>query len=407
MATLTKKQFMALTPAERSKLSRPQKKRARRPRNRQMGVNPSIPASKGSAGRSKRRQGRRKGNRRANNQVTTFGNTRSFKIPIDEDVGNMFGTTAFAVVVQTVGAQPIALNPGNPQLFPFASRIAQNYERYEFTKLRFEYRPSASEFATVGSQGLVGISATMDAAQAPPSSQPQVDVLFHGPIVETAHATHLDIPKSFLQSKSKREKFMVRQNGFIPGGASVHDYDCGLVFPWTSGQVNTAQIGTLRVIGEVLLSNPLLDTSSFPPVNNSVAVFQGQNIPAGTSGVVTFLTLPVVTQNPFGITQPLPYSYLLPAGNYNIDFWSDVDLSGSPTSGGVYSLLCYVNGTEISPFLSTSYPNSATAVGVQHLALSYGAFVQSNGTTTLAFATDISYVATTADIDAFLRITAV
>jgi len=407
MATLTKKQFMALTPAERSKMSRPQKKRARRPRNRQMGVNPSIPASKGSAGRSKRRQGRRKGNRRANNQVTTFGNTRSFKIPIDEDVGQMFGTAAFAVVVQTVGAQPIALNPGNSQLFPFASRIAQNYERYEFTRLRFEYRPSASEFATVGSQGLVGISATMDAAQAPPSSQPQVDVLFHGPIVETAHPTHLDIPKSFLQSKSKREKFMVRQNGFIPGGASVHDYDCGLVFPWTSGQANTSQIGTLRVIGEVLLSNPLLDTSSFPPVNNSVAVFQGQNVACGSSGSVTMLSLPVITSNPFGITQPTTFEYLLPAGNYNVDFWSDLDLSGAPTAGAVYSLDFYVNGTAVSPFLSASYPASATATGIQHLALAYGAFVQSNGTTTIAFSTTVAYTATTADIDALLRITAV
>jgi len=397
---------MALTPAERSKLSRPQR-RARRPRARKMGTNPIIQPSKVAGGRGKRRQGRRRGNRRANNQVTTFGNMRSFKVPIDEDVGEIYGTALFGVAIQQTGGQPLALNPGNPQVFPFLSRIAQNYERYEFTKLRFEYRPSASVFATVGSQGLIGISATMDAAQAPPSSQAQADVMYHGPIVETAVPTHLDLPKSFLQSKSKREKFMVRQNGFIPGGASVHDYDCGLVFPWTNGQVNTSQVGVLRVVGDVVLSNPLLETSAFPPVNNSVSLFTAQNATIASSGVPKIL-IPDTTQfNPLGITQPSPGTYLLPPGNYNVDFNCDLDLTGAPTAGANFSLACFVNGTQEEPYTSSSYPASATAVGTQHLQNSYVTFVPSNGTATVAFSANVTYTATGANVDFSCRFTAV
>jgi len=240
------------------------------------------------------------------------GNMRSFPVPIDEQVALVNGTVAY-------DKTSFSINPGSAVTFPFLSRTAQNYERYEFQDLRFEFRPSVYGFAAVGAQGFVGISATMDALQSPPSTQAQAEVMHHSPVVETAHVTSLSLPKQFLLTKSMREKFFVRPNGLIPGGSDAHLYDCGQIFIWTSGQANTSQIGELRVVGTVILSNPSLETSTSVPPQFQVSWFQSTAAQTFTTTVATTSLNGTVTANGLSINNTTG-SMVPPVGNYIVDF---------------------------------------------------------------------------------------
>jgi hypothetical protein len=262
-------------------------------------------------------------------------------------------------------------------------------------------------FAAVGTQGFVGLSATMDATQAPPSNQAQADVLHHSPIVETAKNTSLVLPRSFLQSKSAREKWFVRQDGFIPGGTDPHTYDCGQLFAWTVGQANTNAIGILRVVGRCLLSNPVTSTSANPQPNFNVSTFSVVNVPVGTSGVaVNFpFSSGVVLTNPLGITLQSSL-FTLPAGNYLVDFAGDLD--GSVVGSGLQlGAIISVNGTQLGPFLTATVPQSATSTFLGHVAISQTGFVQSNGTTTVAIIVNPQYSAGAPNFDGLVRFTAI
>lgn len=60
--------------------------------------------------------------------------------------------------------QSFIINPGNPELFPWLSALASNYEEYRFKGLIFEYKPmSASAF--LGTAGNVGLGTVVMATQ--------------------------------------------------------------------------------------------------------------------------------------------------------------------------------------------------------------------------------------------------
>lgn len=180
---MSKKEFMALSKNGRANAVKKSQRKARRPRAKRQRSTMLAPAPARNGSGRKRGQRRQRGGK-----ITNAGNTREFRIPIDEDVGIVNGGAGFEVTV-------LPLNPGSPTTFPFVSRIAQNYERYEFESLSFHYKPSVSVFATQGNQGFVGLAATMDIAQAAPTAQNQADVLYHSPVVETAVPTSIHIPR--------------------------------------------------------------------------------------------------------------------------------------------------------------------------------------------------------------------
>jgi len=337
---------------------RNQAKKARNPQPQK-----SVPSP---SGRAKRKRGN-KGKRGRNNQVTTAGNMRSFIIPIDEQISIISGTTGFGITT-------FAINPGNPISFPFASRTAQNYERYEFQSLRFEYKPSASVFATVGAQGFVGVTGTMDALQATPSSQAQAEIMYHSPIVETARPTGLTLPKEFLLTKSLRERFFVRPNGSIPGGADPHLYDCGQVFIWTNGQANTNQIGEFRVTGSLKLINPVLETSTNPAPQFQASQFtQAATVTALVSTQSVNLPLATVTANGLSIVNTAG-SFVLPVGSYNVSGEVDFVASGNST---VFTANLQKNGASNLELNSYSLPSGAYPLWTVPISPN---FVTSNGT---------------------------
>lgn len=368
-APMSKKQFNALNKNQRAALvptivvGKGKKRRARRARNQN-------PPQKSVSQPRRNGQGRRRGGRRqrgGNNQVTTAGNMRSFIVPIDEQVALVSGTTGF-------GIASYSLNPGNATCFPFASRTCQNYERYEFQNLRFEYRPSASVFATVGAQGFVGLTGTMDALQAPPSSQAQAEVMHHSPIVETAKPTALSLPKEFLLTRSSRERFFVRQSGNIPGGADPHTYDCGQIFIWTNGQANTNQIGELRVVGSVKLSNPSLETSTSVPPQFMVSQFTTNTSEATANNVYQVVAFGTTVTNGLSAVNTAG-SFVLPVGNYIMDAY--VNWNGTSITGT--ALDPQKNGVSIIPL---AYQPAENSSGQPIYVSMQPVFFTSNGTDT-------------------------
>jgi len=396
---MTKKEFMALSPAARGQAAkRSQRKRVPRAQRKPRGNMPKKglmlpgPARNGS--------GRRRGQRRQRGSPTTAGNTRSFIVPVDEDIATLNGTVAF-------GATSFSINPGNPLMFPFFSRTAQNYERYEFEELTFHFNPSVGPFAANGVQGFVSIAATMDPLQAPPSTQSQADVLFHSPVVETANKVSLSVPKSFLQSKSLREKFLVRQNGNLPGGTDPHAYDCGQIFFCTNLQVNGTGIGLARVTGRCRLSNPANDIAGAALPNFSVSLFSVTN-QVLTTAVQTLVTYTTANFNNTGIIQDGTFSiFTLPAGNFLVDVTADMDQSGTLTTGCTFLTNMMVNGAAVGPVISGTCPNSATNTQTMHIPVSNNWFVRSNGSTTVSFRVQANFTAGTADVDSMIRFTTV
>jgi len=391
----SKKEFMALSKLERTKAVKRSQKKPRRPRAGRRSTMLAPAAARNGSGRKKGQRRQRGG------QITVAGNTREFRIPIDEDVGLVSGAAGFTVVI-------LPLNPGSPVTFPFISRIAQNYERYEFESLSFQFKPSVSVFAPQGVQGFVGLCATMDAAQAAPTAQNQADIMYHGPIVETAVPTSITIPKSFLQSKSLREKFFVRQNGNIPGGNDPHTYDCGQLFNWVDGQANNNQIGLLRVTGSVKLSNPAFDFGALAGAlpNYTVSLYTNTNFIIAASGVSFLVPFINAVFNNLGITVDATNTiFTLPPGNFNVDVSADVDATTGFTTGLIAQYQSVVNGANVGPVVSSTCPISATNTLPLHGAGSLNWFVRSNGSTTFSLRCLANFTGV-ADIDAMVRFTA-
>lgn len=321
--------------------------------------------------RNPRRKVRGRGRARG---PTTAGNERSFVLPIDEQIILVNGVTSATF---STGVTTLPLNPGNATTFPFLSRTAQNYDRYEFLNLNFHYKPSASVFATVGSQGFVGLSAVSDAKQSPPSSQAMAEILHHSPIVETAKATSLTLTKKFMESSSKQKHF-VRPNGLIPGGSDPHLYDAGQLFFWATGQSATTQIGEVRVTGSVRLMNPVLETSTTAPTNFNASWFASTAAQTYVNTVATTALNATAVANNLTIVNTSG-SMVPPIGNYQVDFTGRF----TDTAAEAYEVFMDFkkNGTTIYPAANAFPAFNSTSLGAGEIvSLSGSVFVSANGT---------------------------
>jgi len=388
---------MALKAAERaSVVSNAQKSAGRNRRRAQKGragkLAPRVNMAPGPKRKRSRRNRGGKGMRTRNLPVAN--NQRRFTVPIDEQVQLVSGTVAFTQFT-------FAVNPGNATLFPFLSRVAGNYERYEFEDLCLEYKPSASVFATVGAQGFVGISATDDALQAPPSSQQIAEVFLHSSIVETAKATSLCLKKPFMESSTKQLHF-VRPNGLIPGGGDPHLYDSAQFFFWTSGQANTNQIGEIRVTGRCLLTNPVLETSTNPAPQFQVSEFSE---PSNTNAFVTtndvVLALATVVTNSLNVVNTTG-TMVPPVGNYMVSGQVNFVMTGNVT---VFSASIEKNGVVVPSATSglalTTLPSGAYANWSQSIP---PVFISCNGTDTIALHASATFSTGAATCGGFLSI---
>jgi len=201
-----------------------------------------------------------------NNQSPVKTNQRMINPPIiqhfDERVGVVGGTTSFY-------ASSFQLNPGNPELMPWFSKIASLFERYRFRKLEFYFLRDVSQYNTQGQAGQAYMSAFYDAVTPTPTgsqqivdSQPYVSFMAHEDAVLrlSPNGMHPTGQPLFVLS------------GANPTGTDPKTYNCGqLLFSTEGFNVDGAILGFLHVRGTCELYTRILSA----PSSDQLAPFSG------------------------------------------------------------------------------------------------------------------------------------
>jgi len=333
---------------------------------------------------------------------TSFGQTkpRSIVVANEEFVG------AVTVAAQpNFNNTPYPINPGQALLFPWLSKQAAQWEKYQFRKLEFFYRREVSEFATAGQAGKVIFSVDFDASDPPPASKQQMeDTIPHRDAMPCENFS-LDLPARELHGSNMLAKY-VRIAG-LPGGSDIKTYDVGNLNVATQGVTSNVEVGELRVRYVCEFMVPVLENSAGAPANNQVALFSQSNVASSATGVPFNPAIATVETNGLGAVNNNggnPGNILLPAGNYLVD----VDVSCVQSATGLALLTTgqiTVFGTPDSPLMTCGIPGVATMQTATCLHVSQ--YVAVNGSQAIAIALTNVFTAGAPTVYAAMRITAV
>jgi hypothetical protein len=192
----------------------------------------------------------------------------------------------------TVGAfkvQSLPVNPGQITTFQWLSRIAANYESYQFEKLQFAYETEAP--TTLG--GTLILTLDYDAADLPPLSKQQA--MAYRSSVRSAPWTACE-HNSFREDLTKLKSNFVRP-GAQPAGTDIKTYDIANLFIMSQGvATGGATLGELYVDYTIKLMTPVYEL--VPNI-----IFGGETTGGGVFTAANPLgTIPVEGQSNLGYT---------------------------------------------------------------------------------------------------------
>lgn len=147
-----------------------------------------------------------------------------------------------------------AINPGQDVMFPWLSKIAANYESYQFGKLDILYETEAS----TNIAGTVVLTVDYDAQDDPPADKTQA--LSYRSTVRSppwAKCSHRSLAEDLKKSKSNYVRV-----GAQPNGTDIKTYDIGNFFAITQGCPNDQLCGELYVEYSVLLMTPVFENAA-------------------------------------------------------------------------------------------------------------------------------------------------
>jgi hypothetical protein len=312
----------------------------------------------------------------------------------EELIETVLGSVAFTCTQFNV-------NPANSTTFPWLSKIAQLFERYEFEQLSFHFGHDVSGFATQGQTGLVYLSALYDAAAAQPQSVTQIEATdpFVPCMPNQDSCLRMDKKSMF---PSNEPKFCLQGNP--PGGTDIKTYNCASLFVSTTGMANATEIGKLRVRYRVRLFDRILDASqAAAPANFSVSLFSQTGVAAGATTVAQTLAFATSQTNGLGVVNTAG-SMVPPAGNYLVDI--DVTAFNSVATDSIQvSLQLLVGGVAVGPpMVSLGYNPGAPFSSVASTAISQ--FISVNGSSAVTVTATCTYTAGTATTNAAIRFAA-
>jgi hypothetical protein len=212
----------------------------------------------------------------------------------------------------------LACNPGQSAMFPWLSKKALLYEKYQFKSLEFIYKPEVSSFANLGSEGKVILSFDYDASDAPPSNKMQAEDT--DPSADDLPCKEICLKlRPFEMHKNSDAKYI--RPGNLPGGNDIKTFDCGNLYVSTSGlYASTGTLGELWVRYNCVLSVPVLESTTTAPTNYFVTSFQ-DTAAAITNGtpyqplLAAAASTTVVNVNGIGVVNTAG-SIVPPPGNY-------------------------------------------------------------------------------------------
>jgi hypothetical protein len=297
----------------------------------------------------KRRGPRKRNNRRPNVSKTNFQKF-PMGIPQFQDgfgdrqsvvISNSEYITDLTVINQpnftVIGSYPI--NPGMAVTFPWLSKTAKLYEKYQFLDLCFFYKPIVSQYNAAGSGGKVIFSADYDPTEAPPDSKQNMeDSIPHCDMMAYETQVIKLSPKELHRNSDAK---FVRYN---PPTVDIRTSDAGVFFVAVQGISVNQPIGELRVKYRVKLSVPVLDSIISAPANYNVTQLHEIASPEnGTSRPILWDdTGPYsLYANGLGLVVDGSGVITLPAGNYILN-WGASGQNSTSTLNNI-SMIFYIN----------------------------------------------------------------
>lgn len=163
-------------------------------------------------------------------------------------------TVAFSV-------EAYAVNPGNPEIFPWLYTLARRYESYKFRSLNFRYETQAP----TSTSGTMILTVDYNADASLPRGKTQMLAM------ESAVRAPLWSPinhRSLSHNLNKRATYFVRNGDQIQ---SADLYDTGQLMLGSQGAPFNADMGELYVDYEVDLLTPTLPSQPVEPVAKYVS----------------------------------------------------------------------------------------------------------------------------------------
>jgi hypothetical protein len=299
---------------------------------------------------------------------TSYSNRSTRNVQVfDEYVAEVSGSVAFAVT-------SYPFNPGQVLTFPRFSREAVLFEKWKCVSAEVYYKPQVSAFATNGQAGKVMLSFDYDPSDVPPATKQQVEDSDPHADCMPYEVCRLRLDPRLLNGG--RDGKYVRPGG-LPGSASIHDFDGGIINVSTVGNTNATNIGELRILSSWVLEKPILEAATSVPSNFHVSYLRSTADESLTTTVAFTLKLATTVSNGLGVTNTAGV-ITLPAGNYVVHAVARTRSTTASVTSIINTLL--VDGVALGQILDYN-SNGATNGGATN---SGTWFVSSTGTTTIA-----------------------
>jgi len=330
---------------------------------------------------------------------------RTQVIEEDEYIGEVSGSVGFATTAY-------ALNPGQSGTFPWGSKIAALYEKYDFEAVEFYYKREVSEYASNGQTGKVILSFDYDASDGAPTTKQQVeDTVPHIDGMPCTPTIRLPLDCRCIRNSPAR---FVRP-GAQPLNTDIKTYDAGNLYVSTQGCAGTTVIGELRVRYRCKFSEPVLESTG-GSAGQAGSQFLITSNPAGETAAATTVqgllfasvTTPVVVQNTIAATVASTGLITLPSGVYLIEGGNTGWNASAAVTGQVVQL---VQSSTLTNYLEQGTGNSTSSGSTYAHATEnseLNGFVLNTSTASssvVGMSTALTYASGTGMNNAWLRIT--
>lgn len=231
----------------------------------------------------------------------------------------------------------LSINPGLASTFQWLSKVAQNFESYKFSKLKFCYETESPS----STGGTVVLAVDYDAADPVVTSKQQA-LAYRGSVRSApwTPSCHSSLPEDL----SKNRSYYVRP-GIPPANTDIRLYDVGNLQFIVQGVTGTLQdLGELYVEYDVLLMTPIYE-------------------PVPSSGTITTATS--TTSNVFAAHTTQGGGFIVTPGNTglmnfsNLQIGSELSISVNTTAG---TTTVFALGTLIGLTAKTTYGGTGTLV---------------------------------------------
>lgn len=335
---------------------------ARRKRNGTKPARPSKSTKPPATRKRKPRQRKRAANCRTPKRVSvTQTETRKTTVLSNtEYLGDVDGSTDYTVA-------PWAINPGQPSTFPWLHAQAKHWEKYEFTRLEWRYKPNVSAYSQAGTQGRLLWLYEPDTYDQPPADKQTIlDSAYHASGM-AKDPFKLTVPRECLKGRR-----FVRHTAFPPVDADQRLYDVGVFYDAAQGfDGSHPNVGELYVSYTVVFEGPVIERigSNYTsmPSRKCVEYGVGDDNVADNTTKYADLSIQAGNHDFIGITEFTSGSgratYHFPRGNYLIDWFGSTDNTGA--NGAYLSIWVAVETGAVtipaSASTSATFPATSTS----------------------------------------------